>query len=71
MVEVLIMSAKLATLEPLEKKVFWNQDLDVIISVYDVTSKYSSYELDQLSTRELKFGNCSGSMREVIIASIL
>ena len=71
MVEFLIMSAKLATLEPLEKKVFWNQDLDVIISVYDATSKYSSYELDQLSTRESKFGNCSISMREVIIASVL
>ena len=65
------MSAKLGTLDPLEIKMFWNQDLDVIISVYEVTSKFSSYELDPLSTRESKFGNCSSSMREFIIASIL
>ena len=38
-VAVLMMSEKLATLGPLKIKTFWNKGYDVILSVYDVTSK--------------------------------
>ena len=38
MVAILIMSAKMATLDLLKIKVFWNKGYDVIIFVYDVTN---------------------------------
>ena len=52
MVAILIMSAKLATLDLLKIKVFWNKGYDVIIYVYDVINKIlsrdSSYIVDVL-----------------------
>ena len=56
MITILMMSAKLATLGFLKKKLFWNKAYDAMISVYDVNNK--------------KFGNSSPSMTEVIVTSI-
>ena len=73
MVTILMMSAKIATLGLLKIKVFWNKGYDVIISVHDVTNKIlsrdSNYIIDVVMWP--KFGNCSISMRKVIITSIL
>ena len=67
-----MMSAKLAILDLLKIKVFWNQGYEVIISVYDVTnilSRDSIYIVNLVM--EPKFSNSSTSVREVIITSIL
>ena len=40
MVKILMMSAKIATLDLLKIKVFWNKNYDVIIYVYDVINKH-------------------------------
>ena len=73
MVTILMMSAKMATLDLLKVKVFWNKSYDVITSAYDVTKKIlsrdSKYIVDAVMW--LKFGNSTISMREVIITSIL
>ena len=42
MVEILMMSAKLATLSLLKLKEFWNKSFHVIISVDDATNKIFS-----------------------------
>ena len=66
-----MMSAKIATLGLLKRKVFWNRSSDVTISVYDVTikilSRDSNYIVDVVMWQ--KFGNLS--VRKVIITSIL
>ena len=53
--------------------VFWNKVYDVIAFVHDVTNKIlprdSNYIVDLVMWP--KFGNCSISMREVFITSIL
>ena len=68
-----MMSAKMATPDLLKIKIFWKKGYDVIIYVYDVTSKIllcdSNYIVDVVMWP--KFGNPSISMREVIIISIL
>ena len=68
-----MMSAKIATPGLLKIKVFWNEGYDVIIFVHDVTNKIlsrdSNYIIDVVMWP--KFGNCSISMRKVIITSIL
>ena len=49
LVAILMMSAKLTTLDLLKIKVFWNKIHDVIISLHDVTSKIyldSNYIVD-------------------------
>ena len=73
MVIILMMSAKMATPGLLKITVFWNKGYDVIISVDDVTNKIlsrdSNYIIDVVMWP--KFGNCSISMRKVIITSIL
>ena len=73
MVKILMMSAKMATLDLLKIKVFWNKSYDVIIFVYDVINKNilrdSIYIIDV--TMWPKFGNSRTSMREVVITSIL
>ena len=73
MVTILIMWAKIATLGLLKIRIFWNEGYDVIISVHDVTKKFlsrdSNYIIDGIM--QPKFGNCSISMRKVIITSIL
>ena len=72
MVTILMMPVKMATLGLLKIKVFWNKDYDVIISVYDVTSKILSYDSNYIVNVVMwpKFGNSSISTREVIIPSI-
>ena len=47
MVKILMMSAKLATPAFLKIKIFWNNDYDVIIFVYDVTKK-KNYHMAQI-----------------------
>ena len=73
MVTVLMVSVKLATPGLLKIIVFWNKVYDVIISVHDVSNKILS--LDSNCTVGVvmwpKFGNCSISISEVIITSIL
>ena len=68
-----MMSAKMATLDLLEIKVYWNKRYDVIIPVYDVTNKISSRDSNYIADVFMwpKFDNSSISMREVIITSIL
>ena len=72
MVTILMMSAKLATLN-LKIKVFWNEGYDVIISVHGVTSKVLSRDSNYIVDVVMwpKLGDCNISMREVIITSIL
>ena len=73
MFAILMMSAKLATLGLLKKKVFLNECYDVTIYFDDVTNKIlsrdSNYFVDVVMW--LRFGNSSISIREVIITSIL
>ena len=68
-----MMSAKLATPGLFKIKIFWNKGYDVIIPVYDVTSKIVSRDSNYIVDMVMwpKFGNSSISMREVIITSIL
>ena len=73
MVTNLMMSAKMATLGFLKRKVFWKKDNGVIIFVHDVISKIlfrdSNYIVDAVMWP--KFGNSSTSIREIIITSML
>ena len=73
MATILMMSAKAVTLGLLEIKVFLNKGYDVIILLYDVTSKISSFNSNYIIIVAMwpKFGNSSISLREVIITSIL
>ena len=65
--------SKLATLGVLKIKVFWKKGYNIIISVYDVTSKIlsrdSNYTVDVVMWTKL--GNSRISIREVIITLIL
>ena len=69
MVELLMMSAKLATLGLLKIKVIWNKGYDVINSLYDVISKILTRDWNDIVEMVIwsKFGNSSISMRDVII----
>ena len=73
MAKILMMSAKMATPDILKIRVFWNKGYDVIISDHYVTNKFlsrdSNYIIDVVMWS--KFGNCSITMRKVIITSIL
>ena len=73
MVEILIMSAKMATPGYLKVKLFWNNSYDVIIIVHAVFNKTLSgdanYIVDMIMSPKLS--NSSGSIREVIITSAL
>ena len=73
MVTILMISAKMLTPGLLKIKAFWNNDYDVIIYVHDFTNKIlsrnSNYIIDLVMWP--KFGNCSNSMRKVIITPIL
>ena len=73
MVAILIMSAKITTPDLLKVRVFWNNGYDVIVSVNEVINKIlsrnSNYIIDVVMWP--KFGNCSVSMRKVIITSTL
>ena len=69
MVAILIMSAKLATLDLLKMKVFWNKGYDVIIFIHRVTNKIllrlSNCIVDVVTWP--KFVNSAISMRQVIM----
>ena len=68
-----MMSVKMATLGIFKRNIFWNKEYDVIIFVNDVSNKNllreSNYTVDVVIWP--KFGNCSISMREIMITSIL
>ena len=70
MLAILIMSAKLAALGLLKRKVFWNKVYNVIIFVHDVSNKTLSRHLIYIVNMVLwppKFGNSSISIGEFII----
>ena len=54
-------------------KIFWNKGFEALTSVYDVTNKIlscnSNYSVDLVMWPKL--GNCSFSMRDGFITSIL
>ena len=50
MVAILMILAKLATLDLLKIKIFWNKGYNVIISLYDVSRKF--YHVIQIITRK-------------------
>ena len=72
MVTVLMVPAKITTPGLLKIRVFWDNGYDVIISIHDVNIKIlssdSNYILDVVMWP--KFGNCSISIRKLIITSI-
>ena len=73
MVTILMMSAKMDTLDLIKIKVFRKKGYVVIISVYDDINKNlsrgSNFIVDMVMWP--KFGNYRTSMREVIMTSIL
>ena len=73
MVDILMMSAKMAIPAFTKIKIFWNKGYYVIYYVYDVTNKIfsldSKYIMDVLMW--LKFGNSIICKREVIVTSFL
>ena len=73
MVTILMMSAKLASPGLLKIKIFLNNGYDITIPNYDVTNKILSRESKCIVDAVMwpKFGDCSISMKEVIINSIL
>ena len=73
MVAILMMPAKMATLDLLKTKLLWNNGYDIIIPVHDVTNKILSRGSNCIVDLGMwpKFCNSSLSMREVIITSIL
>ena len=66
-----MMSAKLATLDLLKIKAFWNKGYDIITSVCDVMNKILSHDSNYIVNVVMwpKFGNSSISMKEIIITS--
>ena len=60
------MSTKMATLDLLKIKVFWNKSYDVINQTLSLDSNYI---VDVVM--RLKFGTCSIYMRAIIITAIL
>ena len=64
-----MMSAKLHFSGLLKTKLFQNNGNDVIITGYDVTDKILSRDSNCIV--DVNFGDCSISMTEVIIISIL
>ena len=73
MVKILMMSAKMATPALPKRNVFRNKGYYVMYSVYDVTNKFFSADLNYIMDVVMwpKFGNSSTCIREVIITSIL
>ena len=73
MVAILITSAKYATLNLLKVRVFGKKEYGVIISVQDITNEIISHHSSNIADAIIwpKSGNCSISLREVTITSIL
>ena len=75
MITVLMMPAKMATLDILKMKVFWTKRYDVLIFVHDVNniilslSHDSNYIVDVVMCP--MFSKYNSYMREVFITSIL
>ena len=70
MIAILIMSAKLATPDPLRISVVSNKGYDIIILVYDVVSKISRRDSDHIVnfggvTREVQNFHCFYWVAEV------
>ena len=65
MAEILMMSAKLATLGLFKLKEFWYKGCDVIIYVYDATKRILSRDSNHIINVVMwpKFGNPSITMR--------
>ena len=63
---------KKASLDLLKRKVLWNKDFEVIISVHDVTIKILSHNSNYIVVVVMwrKVGKYNISMREVVITSI-
>ena len=70
---MLMMSAKMATLDLFKMRIFWNKGYYVIYSVYEVTDRISSHNPNYIVDVVMwpKFGNSSICIREIIITSIL
>ena len=70
---MLMMSPKLAIPDLFKITVLWSKDYDVTISVYEVIIKILLRDSNYIVNVILwpKFGNCSISTRELIIALIL
>ena len=68
-----MMSAKMATPDLLKIRVFWKKGYDVIIPVHDSTNIFLSRDSNDIIDVVMwpKFGNCSISMKKVIVTSIL
>ena len=74
MFSVLMMSAKMATLDLCKIKVFWNKGYEVITSVWRQQQKFITWlklYYRCLLSCDQKFHNSSTSLRELIITSIL
>ena len=73
MVKILMMSTKIATLDLPKIKIFWNKGYEVIISIYNITSKILSRDSNYIVDLVMwpKFGNSSISVRGVIMISFL
>ena len=73
MVQLLMMSAKMATLGFLKIKVFWKNGYEVIMFVHDATNKISSRDSNCIVDVVIwpKFGNSSIYIREVIMTWFL
>ena len=73
MIETLMISAKLVAQGLLKRKVFWSKRYVVMIPANNVTNKILSPDSNNTIGVVMlpKFGNCSISMREVIIISFL
>ena len=73
MVEIFIMSAELASLSLLKRKVFWNKGYDDTISVNNINNKVFSRDSNHIVRMVMwpMFSYCGISMREVITTSYL
>ena len=73
MVTILMISAKMTTLDLLKIKVYENKDYNVKNPLHDVTNKDLWCDSNSLVEMVIwpKFGNSSISIKEVIIMSIL
>ena len=73
MITILMISAKMATIDVLKIKVLWIKGFEVMIFVHDISNKIllhdSNYIVDVVIWP--KFGNCNISMWKVILISIL
>ena len=73
MVAILMMSAKLATVDLLKIKAFWYKGCDLLISIHDATKRLLSRDWNYIVNVVMwpKFSNSSITMREVILTFTL